>query len=265
MARKRVKVSRRMLFTWFILAGFILLFAPQSWTNKFQFAFTHLFSWPLSVSRDISISARARQTPADVVSRTRYNQLQNHLANIMEELNQERRKVEALSGLRERIPLDGAKFVLADIIANSVGKTNRGFIINRGRDDGLAKNQFVLASNSILGTISEVSAHTAEVRLITDPASSIAVKIAELNVGRVMRGAGGNSAKIQMLSIKHQVKVGNNVYACKKTGLLDTPLVVGKVAECKKDDENPSLWNITVRPACDIDKLDSIAVLVMNP
>jgi rod shape-determining protein MreC len=265
MARKHVKISSRMLFTWFMLGGLILLFAPQNWTNKFQFVFTRLFGWPLSISRAVSLSVRARQMSGDVVSRGEYDRLQNHLANVMEELSQERRKVEALSGLHSRPALEGAKFVLADIITNSVGGLNKTFIINRGQSDGLAKDQLVLGDNSIIGTISEVSSRTAEVRLITDSASNMAVNIGELNVNRVMEGDGRDSAKVRMLSIKHQVKAGDNVYACKKAGFLDTPFIVGEVAQCKRDDENPSLWDITVRPACNIDGLNGVVVLIMNP
>ena len=265
MARKHVKISARMLFTWFMLGGLILLFAPQSWTNKFQFVFTRVFSWPLSVSRAVSLSVRARQMSTDVVSRGDYDRLQNHLANVMEELNQERQKVETLSGLRNRPALEGTKFVLADIITNSVGGMGKTFIINRGQSDGLAKDQFVLGDNSVIGTVSAVSSRTAEVKLIIDSTSNMAVTIGELNVNRIMEGDGRNSAKVRMLSIKHQVKVGDNVYACKKGGFLDAPFIVGKIAQCKRDDVNPSLWDITVKPACNIDGINGVAVLIMNP
>jgi len=101
--------------------------------------------------------------------------------------------------------------------------------------------------------------------LITDPTSKIAVKIAELNVDRLMQGNGKNSAKVQLLSIKHKVKTGDIVYAGKKPGFLDAPMIIGTVVQCKRDDENPSLWDITVKPACDIERLNGVAVIVMNP
>ncbi len=253
------------MFTWCMLGGLIFIFAPQTWTSKFQFAFTRIFSWPLSVSRVVSLSARAQQPPADVVSNSQYNQLQNHLANLTAELNQERQKTRALSGLRDRPALEGAGLVLADVITSSVGGLQNAIIVNRGTNDGLVKGQFVLADNSIVGAISAVSSRTAEIKLITDPTSKIPVTIAELNVSRVMQGAGKYLARILMLSIKHKVRVGDSVYACKKPGFLDTPLIVGKVAKCIRDDENPSVWDITVKPACDIEGLSSVAVLIMNP
>jgi len=248
-----------MLFTWLMLGGFIFLFAPQNLTSKFQFAFAHVFRWPLSIGRTITLSARTQPQLMDVVSRRKYDQLQNYLANLTEELNQERQKVEELSRLRNRRPLEGAGLMLAEVITAST----EGLIINRGQNDGLQKGQFVLGDNSIIGTISDVSPRTAKVELITKTTSNIAVEIGGLKT--VIRGNGKNSAKVQLVSIKHKIKIGDNVYACKKPGLLDAPMIIGAVAQYKIDDENPLLWDITVKPACDIQKLTEAAVIIMNP
>jgi len=263
MVGKRIRVSRRMLLTWFMLAGLILLFTPQNLTSKFQFAFARIFSWPLSISRNVSLSARTQQSLADVVSRREYNKLQNYLANVTEELLQERQKLEKLSRLRSRFVWEGVDFVLADVITAFIDGSHSELIINRGEIDGLAKGQFVLVDNSIMGTISDVSSRIARVKLITDSTSSIAVKIAGLNVDRVMEGSGYNSASVRL--IKHKVKTGDSVYADRKPGFLDAPMIVGKVSECKRNSDIPLLWDITVEPACDIERLNEVAVIIMNP
>lgn len=265
MARKRIKVSGLMLFTWFMLAGLIFLLAPHNLTNKLQFAFAHIFRWPLSIGGNVPLSVPAYQPFTDVVSRREYNRLQNYLVNVLEQLYQEHKKVEKLTGLRTRFALEGAKLVLADVITASTDGLRGELIINRGKYDGLENGQFVLGDNSIIGIISNVDSRTAQVKLITDSTSKIAVKIGELNVERVMQGTGHNSAKVQLLSIKHKVKTGDLVKAAKKPGFLDVPMIVGTVAQCKRDDEDPLTWDITVKPASDIEKLNDIAVLIVNP
>ena len=270
MAKKRIRVLEKVLFTWFMLAGLILLFAPKNLTNKFQFAFVRVFRCPLSIGRNISLSASrltasVRRGPTDVVSRRKYNQLHNHLANVTEWLNQERQKVEKLSGLQDRPVWKGVNFVLADVITATIDKSRSELIINRGQEDCLAENQFVFADNSIIGTISDVASRTAKVRLITDPASRIAVKIATLNMDRIMQGNGNDSANVHLVSTKYKIRTGDVVYAQKNPGFLSTPVITGTVAQCKSNDENPLLWDITVKPACDIEKLTDVAVIVMNP
>jgi rod shape-determining protein MreC len=251
--------SRGMLFTYFLLGGLILFFAPQNLTNNLQFAFAHIFRLPLSIGRAITLSARTQPQPTDVVSRRKCDQLQNYLANLTEELNQERQKVEELSKLRNRRPLEGAGLVFADVVTTC----SEGLIINRGQNDGLQKGQFVLGDNSIIGTISDVSPRTARVELITQTSSSMAVELSGLKA--VIRGDGKDSAKVQLVSIKHKVKIADIVYACKKPGVLDAPMIIGTVVQCKTADENPLLWDITVKPACDIRKLTEAAVIIMNP
>jgi len=253
-----------MLFTWFMLAGLILLLAPQKLTNKFQFAFAHIFRWPLSIGRSISLTAPTQQRLTNGVSR-RESQLQNHIANLREELLQEHQKVKKLSGLRSRFTWEGAKFELADVITASIDGLHNRLIINRGGNDGIAKGQFVLGDNSIIGTISDVWSRTAQIKLVTDSTSNIAVKIAKLNMDMLMQGNGNISAKIPLQKIKHKIKIGDIVYARKKPGFLDVPMITGKVSKCSRDDENPLVWDITVEPVCNIERLNNVAVIIMNP
>jgi rod shape-determining protein MreC len=252
-----------MLFTWLMLTGLIFLFAPQNLTNKFQFAFARIFRWPLSIGRNITLSTRTWSDRGKPIDPTSHREYVNQISNLEKWLEQERKKVEKLTGMTDRRPLEGVKFILADVIPASDRSANK-LIINRGKNNGLRQGQFVLGDNSIIGTISNVTFRSAQVKLITDPTSKIAVRIARINVSRVMQGDGNNSAKILQLSTKHKVKVGDDVYADKKIGLLDDSIIIGKVKQFKRGRE-PLLWDITVKPVCDIESLNSVAVIVMNP
>lgn len=247
-----------------MLGGLIVLFAPQKVTSKFQFAFAHLFRWPLTVGRTISLSGRVPQGNADIFQQ-RETQYQNHISNLEKQLEEAGKKIEKLSGLRDKNALQGANLVLADIITASIKGLRNELIINRGEKDGMAKGQFVLGDNSIIGTISEVSSQQAKVKLITDSTSQIAVKISELDVDSVMQGSGNGFAVVGMLKNKYEVKSGLKVHALKKPGFLDTSMVVGNVVQNKRADENPLLRNIIIKPACEIEKLDSVTVIIMNP
>jgi len=264
MARKLIRVSRRMLFTWFMLAGFILLFAPQNLTNNFQFAFARLFRLPLSVGRNISLFTRTWQSRQGITNR-RESKYENYIANLTEQLHSERQLVEKLTRLRDRFGLQGADLIPADVVTASIGGAHCELIIYCRKEHGLAKGQFVLGDNSIIGTISDVSGRTAKVTLFTDPASKIAVRIGKLNIDRIMQGAGNDSAKVRQVSTKHNIKVGDQVLAHKKPAFLDTSLIIGTVARCSQDIQDPSLWDITIKPVCDIESLNSVTVIIMNP
>jgi rod shape-determining protein MreC len=266
MARKLNKVSKKMVFTWTMLAGLIFLFAPQSMTSKFQFAFARIFNWPLSIGRNFTLLARTQDSPSDVVPRFEYNKLENHLSNLTKLLEQEHQKVERLSGLRSKFGLEGAKLVCADVITAILEGPRNELMLNRGQDDGLAKGQFVLGVNNVIGVISEITPKQAKVKLFTDKTSSIEADVAGLKT--VLKGNGSNCAKVPLMSLEHRkdkIKTGDVVYACKKPGLLEVPIMIGKVTNCKRDDQKPMLLDITVQPSCDVAELTSVDVITMNP
>ncbi len=261
MAKNQIRCSNRMTFTLLLLTGLVFLLAPQSLTNKFQLAFARIFRWPLSIGRNFSLAARTHQPVKQMLKRSQM-QYQNHIDNLEELLRQERLKVQKLSGIRERLPLEGVNLVLAAVSMAPEGLKNE-LIINRGSDDGLTVGQFVLGDNSIIATTSDISSRTARVRLFTDPASKIAVTVGTSNIERIMQGNGDNSATIPML--KNRVKTGTQVFTRKKPGFLDAPMIIGKVAQSERNKESPLLWDITVEPVCDIEALNDVAVIVMNP
>lgn len=276
MPRKQVKTFKRLLPGCFVLAGLIFLFAPQKLTDKVRFAFIDVFRRPLAVGRSISRSAPAvllgkseeaggGRGPLDVVSGSKYRRLRNFHANTVLRLYQERQKVEELSRLRERTIWEGSNFVLADVITATVNGACAELLINRGTEDGLAEGQFVMGDHSIVGAISSVGSRVARVRLITDPASKVAVSIADVNVRCIMEGSGEYWCRVGLLAAKYKVEIGDTVWVRKKPGFLDTPMAAGTVAWCKRSKENPLLWDIEVSPACNIERLNKVTVIIMNP
>jgi hypothetical protein len=76
----------------------------------------------------------------------------------------------------------------------------------------------------------------------------------------------------------HTVEVGDKVFASNKrmvgdeasssnnqVRFLDAPMILGTVAQVKTSRESPLLLDITVKPACDIEKLESVAIIITNP
>lgn len=261
MARKQIKISNRMLLTWFVLASLIFLFTPHKVTNNLQFSFARLFHWPLSVSRNVTLSARNQRSLDERFSQKEIL-YQNHIMNLNEQISQAQNEAERLSGVRLRFGLEGAKLVPAGVTRSS-HKLNGEFVINRGSNDYLAQGQFVLGDNSIIGVVCDIDSKAAKVRLFTHPASTIPVKIA--GVPRMMDGNGNNTARIRMLPLKHDVKVGDVVFAAREPGFLDTAMIIGEVAQCKIDDDYLSCWDIIVKAVCDTEVLSEVVVIVMNP
>lgn len=254
-----------MLFTWLMLGGLILLLAPQSLTGKLQLGFVRVFRWPLSVGGGLALSANTQQTLEDMVPRAKYVRLENHCNNLQEALDRQREKFSQLSGLCGTDGWDGADFVIADIITPSIDRSRGALTVKCPRNAGLAKGQYVLGDNSIIGTVSDFAGGTAHIRLFTDPKSRMPVRIGK-GVARVMQGNGDSTAKIPLVKKTEKIKVGDKVFANNgQTMFLDAPVIVGTVAEVKPNRKKPLELDVTVKPACDIVELENVAIIIMDP
>jgi cell shape-determining protein MreC len=251
-----------MLFVWLTLSGCILLLAPQKITGKLQGAFTHAFRFPLRLGRSVTLSARIKNI-SDYNNQRTVQQYENHIANLAVELEQKNQRIEALAKIRYREHgLEGAALVVADVITANLSGPRNELLINRGQDDGLRPDQFVLGENSVIGTVSYLWAKQARVKLITDSSSRLVVTTATLPRSVWMFGAGDGQAVIRWA--KAEPKPGEQVFVQAYPGRLDCPMITGTVSECKRNDQNALLWDVTIRPACDVAMLGSVTVIVTD-
>ena len=176
-------------------------------------------------------------------------------------LDQERQKVVTLSQLKQSFTVEGVKYVIAEVLPTPTGNKNELFI-KRGQKDGLKNGMYVLGDNSVIGTISNVTARTAAIKLITHPETKIRVDIG--NIPSILKGGSDNLASINMIPAKQKIKIGTPVFAAADARFLPHPMITGKVTACKRYDKNPLLWDITITPVCDIEVLSNVAVIIID-
>lgn len=267
MTRTWADISKRMLFVYGMLVGFIFLFLPMDRTSKLQGLYTDVFRVPLGIGHELAVAARTtttRQDPsAQEIERllTENRLLENKYANIESQLQTAQQRIAELTGIRTTKPEWSAmKFLPAGVVADPAAGQNE-LIIARGKDDGVARGQYVMAEYSIIGTISAVFANTARVRLITDRNSSLQVQVADSEIRGMMVGRDDGTAVITNVRNSQSIKVGSTVLAQIPVPGIP-PIVAAKVAVCKRSVKQPLVWDVTVKPACDIVNLKSVIVIM---
>lgn len=271
MTPKWAGTSKRMLFTWGMLAGLTFLFlVPRSAAGRLQLVYTRVFRWPLSMGRGLvqvsQTTTRARDVdPEDYEELLdAYQQLRNGSANLQAQLDQATQQIERLTKLRAKPGLEHMQPIPAKVYSQLQDELT----ISRGQDSGVAVGQYVMSltdarldDQCVIGVVSAVSAKGARVRLITNPDSRLPVTIDGLDAPKVLEGRGNGITRIPLVPCSHKIKVGDVVYAQKKRGLLDVPVIVAEVAQCRRGTDNPLVWDITTRPVCDLETLSDVAVL----
>ena len=69
MRRKKINLSRGMLFTWGMISGLIFLFAvPQGLCSRLQLAYVSVFRWPLALGRSATLATQQPVQTSDAAS-----------------------------------------------------------------------------------------------------------------------------------------------------------------------------------------------------
>lgn len=271
MARKKVKISRGVLFSRLLLASAVLLFIPQKHVGHINWLFFKTFDPVLTFAQGKRPEFLNVVFPEDdFVSRREYNKLYNDHKNtfaIMAKLHED---YEKLAGLRVNMPNENIGIVLADkITAFSSGRSE--LLIDKGSlPDKVEKGQYVLVQegNCVIGTVSEVSESQAWVKLITDAKHNMPVLIWRKGtpsaIPAQLFGNGKGAAKIPLMTRDDDIRPGDIVYAAARPGYLEAPIIIGKISKVEENEKEPLLLDITVEPAEDYSDITTVAVVVMK-
>ena len=272
MLHKQFNISRGTVFTTLLIVAIAFQVIPGAHTERLNNLFARVFRPILDVGPGDLDQLRPAGDAEESVSTSRYNKLWKDYMNAQAELLDMQRKYKVLSGMHNELPKPVPPLVLAKVSGSSIDGSGHTIRINAGTSSGIETGQYVLdtSQTSVIGSISKVSETTATVRLVTDARHTIMVGIrregADYYIERQMAGDGRDGCRIGLIPIKeYDVRVGDTVYASAQRGLLDTPIVIGEVAQVKRDRNTPVLWDIRVRPIFEPARLTELAVIVMVP
>lgn len=155
--------------------------------------------------------------------------------------------------------------VAATVVArDAVTWTNR-IVINRGTNDGIAKDMAVVTSQGIVGNVAEVYGSYAQVELITDLRSAVGtiVQRAGSRVAGIVEGNPGDKAFVRMVNIPKDadIIVGDEIVTSGFGGVYPKGIPVGTV-ERIENDEGGLLKYAILKPAVDFQRLEDVAIIV---
>ena len=267
MARRHFQLSNGGLFLLLLSSGFVLLLLPRSVTHRVHFLFAETFEPLLRIGRRFPDNAAAPSPQEQVVSLEEHNTLWKNYHNLHARLMKLQDEYDTAARIRSSLPRFYSGLVVADVVGPAAGLSHE-ILINKGAADGVHSGCYVMSPehNSIIGVVRETSDAMARVRLLTDANQSIPIRIrrdgAALDVAAMMIGDGKRGGVVPMVEREKDIRPGDAVYAAPRPGLLDTPVIIGNVAEVQPDEESPLLWKIFVQPIDIGSEPETAAVIV---
>ena len=180
-----------------------------------------------------------------------------------QQLLQERTEVERLHKLLAFSQASPQRaYVGARVIGVQLAPSGLQFlIIDRGEEDGVARDRPVVTADGVVGRVHTATAHTAEVLVVTDRNSSIAVRVDRTRARANVRGLGKPGAcKLDFALRSDDVVEGDLLITSGTDAVFPRGVPVGKVGPLKKVG-NGLFLEAAVVPAVDVTRLEEVLVV----
>jgi rod shape-determining protein MreC len=205
-------------------------------------------------------------SPRDIASLRQQNtNLQNEVADLQAQVIQLQQQVGETQVLAALVDFSRARpentYKAAAVIGRDPSPFLHYVIINRGSNDGILRGMPVVTDQGLVGRVDAVIANAARVQLITDPASSVNVRLQNAEVEASLIGSVTGDVILQLIPQDAVVETGDLVLTSGLGGGYPPDLIVGQVVNIRSRDYD-LFQQATIQPVVDFNRLQIVLVIV---
>lgn len=189
-----------------------------------------------------------------------------------EGLRRENNELRALLSLPD---FPGWRVVAAPILTRDPATWNLGFTIGRGAADGITVGAVVMSGPAVLGRVSRLYEHSAEIMTIASPACRFSVVVAGTPATGILSGLGAFSTRstplcqVDFLPRDVQVTPGQQILSSGLGGWMPGGLVIGNAIVTESGSCTTIIDHaraqLTVAPLADFSTMRFVAVICPLP
>lgn len=201
-------------------------------------------------------------------------ELSHELVRVQSELNALREAEADNTRLRRAFEFretNPQTMIPCDVVSRNISGWWNTVRIGKGSRDGIEANRAVISPDGLVGRTAEVTPHTTEVLLISDPACRVSAKLVStklnlINVFGLVRGAGSTlkghpKARMEFINKDAEVNVGDEVVTSGLSGgLFPKGVHIGYVEKVYKD-ESGLFQYAEIIPRATVGLLDYVFVV----
>jgi len=205
-------------------------------------------------------------SPRDMASlRQRNAELESELAELQSQVIQLQQQVGETQILAALVDFSRARSENSYQAAAVIGRDPSPFlhyvIINVGSNDGILRGMPVVTNQGLIGRIDAVIADASRVQLITDPASSVNVRLQNAETEASLVGSVTGDLTLELIPQDINVQQGDLVLTSGLGGGYPPDLIIGQVVTVRSRDFD-LFQQATVQPVVDFNRLEIVLVIV---
>jgi rod shape-determining protein MreC len=222
--------------------------AAQTWITERVNAIQDSINAPQDIAR-----LRQRNTELEA----QVSQLQTQIVELQQRLS-ETNVLSALVDFARAAPEN--RYQAAAVIARDPSPFLHYVIINSGSDAGLRRGMPVVTQQGLIGRITAVTAGASRVQLLTDPASTVNVRLEPTQSQAVLVGQITADVLLDMIPQDANVQPGDLVLTSGLGGGYPPNLLVGQVSNIRSSDQE-IFQRASVQPAVDFSQIEIVLVI----
>jgi rod shape-determining protein MreC len=204
---------------------------------------------------DLRHVRQQNQDLQDMVDRLRLEQ-----AALLEDARQGQR-LQAMLNFQQKYLY---KTLPAQIIGTGGSDQSRVFTLDKGKNDGLARDMGVITADGIVGKVREVFPQSAQVLAINDQSSGAGVILETTRIRGILRGNAQGEPQIVGILKDQRIQPGEKVLTAGGDQIFPRGLPVGTVEKVVDDPDRDGFINVIVKPYANLDRLDEVMVITSN-
>ena len=205
-------------------------------------------------------------SPRDIASlRQRNAELESEVAELQAQVIQLQQEVGETEILAALVDFSRARAENSYQAAAVIGRDPSPFlhyiIINVGSNDGILRGMPVVTNQGLIGRVEAVIADAARVQLITDPASTVNVRLQNAETEASLVGSVTGDVTLEVIPQDIDVQPGDLVLTSGLGGGYPPDLIIGQVVNVRSRDFD-LFQQATVQPVVDFNRLEIVLVII---
>lgn len=174
-----------------------------------------------------------------------------------------------LGGLRELYELDQKYTEYPKVAARIIARESNGwysvFTIDKGYEDGIAKDMNVMAGNGLVGIVTDVRKNSATVRSVIDDNSKVSGMFLKTSDTCIVSGdlssvMSDGLIKVSMIPLNADVKDGDEVITSHISDKFQQGILIGYIKDIEVDSSNMTK-TAYLTPAVDFEHLEEVLII----
>ncbi len=151
--------------------------------------------------------------------------------------------------------------VAAQVIGTSGSDRMRILTLDKGSSDGLKPDMPVMTPDGVVGKLRDVSSHTSELLLLSDPNSGAGVVLVSTRIRGILRGTATGEVEINNLTADSRILPGEQVVTSGGDQVFPRGLPVGVIESIAPDPLHQPYTAIKIKPNANLGRLEEVLVI----